>query len=432
MLFDPPFFNDVRMRERPFQQRVAHFAKKHKAEGIFHALGTHVKSHLEFGSGIANYPQLIERYKKIRALEDVDEVQASNAGHPFGAYTRVRFTNYYTLSTGRPKKLKEGASISSISQLTLSSDVSGNRSLETPHRASADLTIRRSEDGRLTPSNEFLSASPGITPTISVEDVSNQGTSTEEPDGSISTQRKGSNTSLDSRKNAENSTSSLDIHGLSLNNDYFINTTAEQVFTEDGTPNDFSIPPIPMKPTKPTLPELEGCTSNEARQEVEKEIKRLEKTHKANLKTHTKAVRDREKVIEKRQKQKEKDSTRQRKDSAQSTVSSTTASHEQSSTSNVASPGTMMDDVPSTQARGDDNASSSGVKTRQFCTLPMKVDGVLDPTWVDVYMEGVDEVGAHCGIFFLGPHYDGLIGDVGARMVRWVQDDLSTRMILGL
>ncbi|KAF6837023.1 hypothetical protein CMUS01_05174, partial [Colletotrichum musicola] len=69
-------------------------------------------------------------------------------------------------------------------------------------------------------------------------------------------------------------------------------------------------------------------------------------------------------------------------------------------------------------------------KERKFCTLPRKVNNRRDETWVSVFMEGVDEVGAHCGLFVPGPHYDRLIGDVGERIVGWVQDDLTARAIL--
>ncbi len=39
-------------------------------------------------------------------------------------------------------------------------------------------------------------------------------------------------------------------------------------------------------------------------------------------------------------------------------------------------------------------------------------------------MEGVDEVGAHCGLFFPGEHYERLVGDVGSRIVGWVTTTL--------
>ena len=38
-------------------------------------------------------------------------------------------------------------------------------------------------------------------------------------------------------------------------------------------------------------------------------------------------------------------------------------------------------------------------------------------------MEGVDEVGAHCGLFFAeNPHYETLVRDVGERIERWVRE----------
>lgn len=40
-------------------------------------------------------------------------------------------------------------------------------------------------------------------------------------------------------------------------------------------------------------------------------------------------------------------------------------------------------------------------KDRHFCILPPADNaGNRDPTWIRVYMPGVDEVGAHCGLFF--------------------------------
>ena len=45
-------------------------------------------------------------------------------------------------------------------------------------------------------------------------------------------------------------------------------------------------------------------------------------------------------------------------------------------------------------------------------------------------MDGVDEVGAHCGLFFPGPHYESLVGDVGARIEEWVKEDATRRVIL--
>jgi len=42
-------------------------------------------------------------------------------------------------------------------------------------------------------------------------------------------------------------------------------------------------------------------------------------------------------------------------------------------------------------------------------------------------MEGVDEVGAHCGLFFPGPQYESLVGNVGERIEAWVKEDAMRR-----
>lgn len=77
-------------------------------------------------------------------------------------------------------------------------------------------------------------------------------------------------------------------------------------------------------------------------------------------------------------------------------------------------------------------AAGKAPKLRKFCMLPPKNDGVPDPTWIQVRMEGMDEVGAHCGLFFPGPHYERLVGDLGARIVSWVQEDMSKNAILAM
>ena len=89
--YDPPFFNDQPFREQPFIKRITNFASKHRSEGLINAMGNHILSHIEFGGCLADYRGMAARYNKIRALEDVDEVQAVAQGHPVGAYARVRF-----------------------------------------------------------------------------------------------------------------------------------------------------------------------------------------------------------------------------------------------------------------------------------------------------------------------------------------------------
>ncbi|KAK7966771.1 uncharacterized protein PG986_001048 [Apiospora aurea] len=69
-------------------------------------------------------------------------------------------------------------------------------------------------------------------------------------------------------------------------------------------------------------------------------------------------------------------------------------------------------------------------KERKFCTLPSKVKGQLDPKWIKVFMKDMDEVEAHTSLFFPGPHYDKLVGDMGDMIISWVQEDATKRAIL--
>ncbi|KAK7954026.1 hypothetical protein PG988_014720 [Apiospora saccharicola] len=71
-------------------------------------------------------------------------------------------------------------------------------------------------------------------------------------------------------------------------------------------------------------------------------------------------------------------------------------------------------------------------KERKFCTLPSKVNGQLDPKWIKVFMKDMDEVEAHTGLFFEGPHYDKLVGDMGDMIISWVQEDATKRAIWDL
>ncbi|MCJ1441317.1 MAG: hypothetical protein MMC23_001803 [Stictis urceolatum] len=61
-------------------------------------------------------------------------------------------------------------------------------------------------------------------------------------------------------------------------------------------------------------------------------------------------------------------------------------------------------------------------KDKKFCMLPERGSGgEIDPTWVRVFMEGCDEVGAHCGLFFPeNPHYEKLVVDVGHKVQEWI------------
>lgn len=100
--FDAPFNNDVHIPERKGWNSLLHFVNKH-SDGLIDASKSYFMSHIEFGSVMADYPGMKLRYEKVRMLEDIKDT-APGAGPIDPALARkVRFLNYYTASTGRPK-----------------------------------------------------------------------------------------------------------------------------------------------------------------------------------------------------------------------------------------------------------------------------------------------------------------------------------------
>lgn len=93
--FDPPFMNDVRLVERGFLKGVMHFVNKHE-NNLTRSIIDRVVSPLKFAGCVNNYSELRRRYRHLMDLEAAES-----------SPERVRFVNYYTSSTGRPKKEKK-------------------------------------------------------------------------------------------------------------------------------------------------------------------------------------------------------------------------------------------------------------------------------------------------------------------------------------
>jgi hypothetical protein len=93
--FDPPFMNDVRLVERGFLKGIMHFVNKNE-NNLTRSIIDRVVSPLKFAGCVNNYSELRRRYRHLMDLEAAE----SSPG-------RVRFVNYYTASTGRPKKEKQ-------------------------------------------------------------------------------------------------------------------------------------------------------------------------------------------------------------------------------------------------------------------------------------------------------------------------------------
>ena len=121
--FNPAFSNDKHLVERKGWQKAVYFISKH-SDGLTKATKQYFWSHVEFGGCLADYPGLQRRYRRLRALEDIDEfkVQKDENGR---FLSRVRFVNYYTASSGRIKTPKSPTS-ETVPPITEMKDMSMN------------------------------------------------------------------------------------------------------------------------------------------------------------------------------------------------------------------------------------------------------------------------------------------------------------------
>lgn len=474
--FNPTFYNDVPFIDRGFWKNVAHFAKKHYSEGLVSSTYHHLLSHLEFGSCLADYPALKHRYNKIRRLEDVDELNKTQESRN---EPRVRFVNYYTVSTGIPKQPP------------------------TPKRADTHLRPVAPDSQR-----DGAGASGTSTPRIAIDDYSD----TEEPqalhllepiplsddeddDRGHQRKRDASNTksqngeprvpessNFDGSSDLETRTEAQATSSTATGEEEPTNTSLTQTDTNkhENLAIDHDLPAIPDPPEPPQVPDFTKFSDKEARKQAEKEFKRTQKGYEQAVKNREKAIKERQKLVEKRQKKAQKEADKRQKEEAKRLAkeqaqgkqkdtgpppegeeANSVTESSRPSEAQVVTPAQAQilerqltdlafrereredDSPPPTRDSQNDGppvdrgkatlgAAAGQKKLRKFCMMPQKVNGVKDKTWVEVYMKDVDEVGAHCGLFFSGPHYEILIGDVGSRIVDWVREDASTRAILAM
>jgi hypothetical protein len=381
--FDPPFFNDVAFINRGWVKNVINFATKHKEENLVYAAANHIFSHLEFGACLADYPELRSRYSRLRRLEDVDDWRQPGE-------VRVRFVNYYTVSTGIPKKSRLASPNGSLRHLEVPEQ--SNRS--SPQLDSPDLPPKKSTESSRVP-----------TPRISIEEYSD-------------TQRLERLQILDPIPEPEPSDPPVPSTDSSPGPEP---TPLDDGAASDNTPNqDPNLPPIPSVPSPPTPPDLDSFPDKESRKHAEKAFKAKLKAYNQALKAHDKAIKARQKALDKQHREALKLEKKQ-------------ARLHKSPPPNP--PGRYEHRAAEAEETTQYQQNKKPPRRRKFCMLPPKssnnnsTSSSRDPTWVEVYMEGVDEVGAHCGLFVPGPHYERLVGDVGERIAGWVWEDASRRAV---
>jgi len=461
--FNPPFPNDVRLPMRKGWDSTLHFIMKH-SDGLTKATKSYVTSHLEFGGCLADYRALKLRYEKLRPLEDVDE----SSPPPSDVYrppVRIRFVNYYTASTGRihpPKqpqsperarsKLQAGGAGSEIGQelqdmrLSAESTRAGTRSASRSPRISVE-----------NPRGEVVAeVLPG-------DDNHDSGKAREDD---------GDHSSDQTQEDDMHPTNSQEMNHLDpgpiLDDDHQTSDNlSERRFAQPlsltalptpdtSTPSPPSpsspiflsapsLPPLPPQPTAPAPFDPTPYTDKDSRKLAEKDHARQVKSYQRAVKDRDNAIKDRKKLLEKREKNarlarekavKEEEKARVREEKEESKrvnklhkappgpAARKPASAEGEEDSDGGEAERAEGDLLTGETTSRTPADPAGKKARdkKFCMLPPKVNGVRDPLWARVFMVGVDEVGAHCGLFFADkPHYAGLVGDVSERVEGWVR-----------
>ncbi|KPM34903.1 hypothetical protein AK830_g11666 [Neonectria ditissima] len=520
--FNQPFFNDAAFREQPFVRRMLHFASKYRSEGLIQAAAKHVVSYLEFGGCLADQAGLESRYCRLRALEDVDELKPFGPGRdPRGPTTRVRFVNYYTLCTGRPKTPKPGTpDPESHDGAEVDAETDGSSKPEslsngTPayEKSSFGLASSSLLQAAQDEEHQRKTSMDGSRPSITIEDHDrkDQAPETSRPNDATDTDAVSLCSDMDDMHFVEPSpmeevdpTPMSDeptpTHELAPSHEAARsesrNSTARDSLTmrtQASTDQDFELDlaPIPDEPVRPALPDLDLYGDKDARKQAEREAKRLQRAYDQAVKDRAKAIREREKIIDKRRKKAQKAAEKLEKDAlkeaerlekkalkdvereethadkekrrleqealrmeaerqrmqqqpaGQSTPSPASTPTPSSTSTPTPAPTTDRTTAASSSFSTASSSASAAAaapeakprKLRRFCNLPDAVPTAgggtaRDPTWVDIFMTDVDEVGAHCGLFMAGPHYERLVGDVGSRIVGWVQEDMTRRAIL--
>ncbi|CAF9922436.1 MAG: hypothetical protein ALECFALPRED_002085 [Alectoria fallacina] len=452
--FDPPFVNDVRLPQRTGWSNAWHFLNKH-SDDLRKATQSYVKSHLEFGGAMADFNGLKNRYGKIRALEDVQPPE------------RTRFVNYYTASTGRPKKPKESSPLASRTQ---PGQVSGDPSpkvLQT-HEASLDtldghptdpnprISKEETEDEEIAEEDAqdhdktFLTASKEITDDECAMSDASQAMDHLHPAPVTDDEREEEVDNLDKQAALQPIKSNATSDSSA--------SKAPSIASTNPPPSRAAptLPPIPTAPEEPALFDPARYTDKDTRKLAEKEHSRQVKAYKQAVKDRDKAIADRRKLVEKREKNAAKEREKvgkaeekerikaeqrgmekgererakaEREEQKEKEKERLKAEKERAKAeSDRLKKACQPESAPKAEGEGDAGAAGTEAieekakRDKKFCMLPSKEKGRIDGCWVRVFMPGVDEVGAHCGLFFVdGERYQWFVSDVAERIKEWVE-----------
>ena len=450
--YDPPFVNDVRLPQRTAWSNTWHFLNKH-SDDLRRATQSYVKSHLEFGGAMADYNGLKNRYGKIRALEDVK------------APERTRFVNYYTASTGRPKKPKEPLPHHSIShnrqQDANSSQMAlqmHDASLGAPDSHLSDMRPQISveeqkdigivKDDARNQGKAFLAASDGIVDDEGARSDASEAmynlhpapVTDDEWNGGLDSHSRPA--AVEPRRSSPTSDSS--------------DSKAPSIVSMNVPPHRAapSLPPILTTPEEPAPFNASLYMDKDTRKLAEKEHSRQVKAYKQAVRDRDKGIADRRKLVEKRGKDAAKEKEKLEKSEERERIKAEQRSMEKGERERAkaerkeqkkSEKERLKAEKQRMKVESDKLRNAPPLKTvsraesvvdcangelkegkakrdKKFCMLPSKEDGQIDACWVRVFMPGVDEVGAHCGLFFVdGERYQWFVNDVAERIEDWVK-----------
>lgn len=414
--YNPPFPNDVRMATRTGWGNALHFINKH-SDSLARATRSYVTSYFEFGGCLADYNGLQHRYRRLRTLEEADSRLRDGQ-------RRVRFANYYTASTGRPKKPKLPPR---DPQPEAGTNVSGQARDEDLSTELQKLTMPAHEnkppnEDLVDNEDEILHDSEGTS--ISDDGASSGSTramATVEAAPISDSEYVGRDTEKSSVAEAESDDPSE--QNTAKSNPIDQSASAPDLFasTSSSLSSTLSLPPIPAEPQAPPSFDSSLYPEKDARKLAEKEHSRQTKTYECAVKDREKAIKDRRKLLEKREKAAKQMLEKQLKLEAKEVAKAKKSAEIEASKKSENAVTRESSKLPESEGVAKEEAKPpKAKKDKKFCMLPPKINGEKDPCWVRVYMPGVDEVGAHCGLFFVGEQYEWLVDDVGSRIEEWV------------
>ena len=381
--FDPFFPNDVRIEKRTGWSNAWHFVQKHSKD-IVHASESLVTSYFEFGGALADYRALKRRYDRIRSLEN------GSAG------ARVRFVNYYTACTGRPKRVKvkevqaKGLEEEILPALTEDlENLRGNIKSQSSTSLSSNISVNTS-----TEESHLDQTKPRPSGSSTTQNLAHRSRSVMPQDNETS----GANTKPD------------DIDQLPTNNNRSDNTDLSRQLSQTAEGPATSLEPGTRSPgrlsdTTPTPDNIAAGESGHPPSGASQSPLAAGPLSSEYLQRQAEASDEQFAPEPERQFDAENPAPRNLADDLSAFKGTETK-------------------IDKEKAAGE-GAGKAPKKYKKFCLLPRKVNGERDSCWVKVFMPDVDEVGAHCGLFSMKEdpqRYEMFVQDVSLRIVDWISE----------